>query len=56
MISFLLPGVPNLLIDLRLNGGGNICLGYALDRFLFPSITPIVGAHVWDNPMRLAVM
>jgi len=32
-------GGSQLLLDFRANGGGDICLGYAFLRFLFPAIT-----------------
>jgi hypothetical protein len=32
-----------LIIDFRANGGGDICLGYAFLRFLFPSLTQTSG-------------
>lgn len=33
-----LEGTKTLIIDLRGNGGGDICLGYALLRYLFPQL------------------
>jgi len=33
-------GGDKLIIDLRNNGGGDICLGYATIRYLYPSLTP----------------
>ncbi|KJE93316.1 hypothetical protein CAOG_04122 [Capsaspora owczarzaki ATCC 30864] len=35
----------NLIIDLRLNGGGDICLAYGALRFLFPDVTPTIGRY-----------
>ena len=34
-----------LIIDLSQNGGGDICLGYALSRYLFPDVEPVVGCY-----------
>jgi hypothetical protein len=34
-----------LVLDLRSNGGGDICLGYALNRFLFPTTTVHTNGH-----------
>lgn len=38
-----LVGGTRLIIDFRANGGGDICLGYAFIRFLFPQLTQMPG-------------
>ena len=38
-------GIENLIIDVSQNGGGSICLGYAVEKFLFPDVSPYVGAY-----------
>jgi hypothetical protein len=45
MCSFAQSGVTKLILDLSQNGGGSICLGYALERFLFPELSPVTGAY-----------
>ena len=37
--------ITQLIIDVSQNGGGSICLGYAVERFLFPDVTPMTGAY-----------
>lgn len=44
-------GGTKLIIDLRGNGGGDICLGYSVLRFLFPQILqPSFGVDASDGP------
>ncbi|OQR99334.1 hydroxymethylglutaryl-CoA lyase, mitochondrial precursor [Thraustotheca clavata] len=40
LANFTVEGGKKLIIDLRGNGGGDICLGYATIRYLFPSWDP----------------
>ena len=37
--------IQRLIIDVSQNGGGSICLGYALEEFLFPGLRQTVGAY-----------
>lgn len=37
--------ISKLIIDVSQNGGGSICLGYAVERFLFPDISPDTGSY-----------
>lgn len=34
-----------IIIDVSQNRGGQICLGYAVFRYFFPNIDPIVGCY-----------
>lgn len=45
---------PELIIDLRANGGGIISLGYALLRFLFPQLSQPSTATSQLSPVKLA--
>ncbi|EQC28144.1 hypothetical protein SDRG_14101 [Saprolegnia diclina VS20] len=50
LAEFSLQGGKKLVLDLRGNGGGDICLGYATIRYLFPNLDPLgplegVGPH-----------
>lgn len=45
VIFFNQQNISQLIIDVIQNGGGYVCLGYAVDRFLFPDLDPLVGAY-----------
>jgi hypothetical protein len=45
LCTFAANNISKLIIDLSQNGGGSICLGYGLERFLFPLLSPVVGAY-----------